>query len=436
MTVPQFGGPAVQLRPVDGADGGCASAAFAPDRVSVAEDTLAAPAQFTGSRLLCIGLGTTTVEPALTGGRLDGIGVYSRALLDALPGAGCEVRGFSYPPIAGLAARAVLTVGRAMPHSFAALSLRDLVTPQQSRLRMPVELYHATDYRIVRMDCPVVATLHDAVTMQFPQWCNPRLRGLKNWAQRNAAQKADHVIALSHFAVAELVRYFGVDERRITVVPCGVTAAWQQQPAADAVAATLQHFGLTPGYFLFVGTLQPRKNIDRILDAYLSLPKEIRRQHQCVIVGRTGWRCAETIARIQRAVAAGEAVVWLDTVDTQAQLRHVYAGAHAFVFPSLHEGFGIPVAEAFAAGVAVVTASTTSLPEVSQGAALEVDPLDVGAIAAAMLALVRDDGLRRRCVDAGLARAALLTWEQTARGTAEVYRQVLGQVPGQLPGCP
>ena len=237
MTLGPQGGPALQLRPVDGLAADQSLPPFSStDPARVGPDAImGAGAGVTAAgcnELLRIGLGTTTVEPALTHGRLDGIGVYSRALLDTLPDAGCSVQGFSYPSARPGSAAAGFTVGHRMPHSFAALSMRDLLTPRTSRLAMPVQLYHATDYRIVRMDCPVVATLHDAVTMQYPQWCSPRLRTLKNWVQRNAAHKADHVIALSQFAVAELVEFFGVDQRRISVVPCGVTAQWALQPAA------------------------------------------------------------------------------------------------------------------------------------------------------------------------------------------------------------
>jgi alpha-1,3-rhamnosyl/mannosyltransferase len=373
---------------------------------------------------LRIGLSTTTVEPALTGGRLDGIGVYSRALLRHLPQSGCSVQPFSFAPYGQ--GPSALSVGEAMPHSFPVSTLRDLATPGAARVHMPtVDLFHATDYRIVRMDCMVLATLHDALPLSHPEWCSPRLRGLKNWLQVKAARKADHVIAVSRFAVAELVQCFGIDERRISVVHNGVDEAWLDAPAADALAATQARYGLKPGYFLFVGTLQPRKNLDRVLQAYLALPPVVRARRQLVVVGAPGWRSEATQARMKAAAQNGENVLWLDRLTGAEQLRHVYAGAGVFVFPSLYEGFGIPVVEAFACGVPVIASNTTSLPEVTRGAALEVDPLSVPDIGAAMLELARDDALRARCIARGRARAVELTWAETARKTAAVYHTLL-----------
>jgi glycosyltransferase involved in cell wall biosynthesis len=372
-----------------------------------------------------VGLGTTMIAPGLTGGRLDGIGVYTAALLRHLPGAGCEVAGYSWPRLRGAAG--AITVGQPMPQSFEAASLRDLATPEVHRVHMPADIFHVTDYRIVRMDCPLVATLHDALPVSHPEWCSPRLRGMKNWLQRKATRKADHVIALSHFAIDELVACFGIDPQRVSVVPCGVDDEWLQAPDPTAAAATLRLHGLRAGYFLFVGTLQPRKNIGRLLDAWLQLPAAVRAEHQLVIVGAPGWRCEELVRRLETARQHGENVVWLANLTDGALLRHVYAGAGVFVFPSLYEGFGIPVVEAFAAGVPVVASDTSSLPEVSRGAALEVDPFDAGAIADAMLALLRDDALRARCIAAGRERAVQLTWRETARQTAAVYHAVLGR---------
>lgn len=370
-----------------------------------------------------VGLGTTMIEPGLTGGRLDGIGVYTDALLRNLGDAGCAVTPYSYPRLRGDAA--AISVGQALPQSFESATLTDLLTPAVNRVHMPADIFHVTDYRIVRMDCPVVATLHDALPIKHPEWCSARLRRAKNWMQRKATHKADHVIALSHFAIDELVECFGVDERRISVVPCGVDAHWFDPVPQQAQDAALAAHGLRPGYFLFVGTLQPRKNIERLLDAYLALPPAIRAERQLVIVGARGWRCETLVARLAAASADGAEVLWLSQVREVDTLRALYAGAGVFVFPSLYEGFGIPVVEAFASGVPVVASNRSSLPEVSRGAALEVDPYDSGAIGEAMQALATQEPLRARCIAAGRARARQLTWHDTALQTAAVYRAVL-----------
>lgn len=374
-----------------------------------------------------VGISTTTIEPACNRGHLDGIGVYTGALMTELPDAGCVVQGYSFPQLGKPRLSQQFSAGLPMQRPFEVQTMRDLFWRDRQHQRLPVDVFHVTDYRVVRMGSPVVATLHDAIPLKFPEWCSPRLRGLKNWLQKTAAARADQVIALSDYAVPELVQYFGIDERRITVVPCGVGAAWLVKPADDEVRQTLSAYGLDTGYYLFVGTLQPRKNVERILDAYLGLPQDLRRERQLVIVGRPGWRCEALLRKMQAAIRDGERIVWLNQLTRQRELLHIYAGAGVFVFPSLYEGFGIPVAEAFATGVPVLTSNTTSLPEVSRGAALEIDPLSVAAIGDAMQQLVRDERLRADCIAAGRLRAAELTWRRTAVETVAVYHCAMGR---------
>jgi alpha-1,3-rhamnosyl/mannosyltransferase len=372
---------------------------------------------------ISVGLSTNLLEPDYVRRGVDGIGVYTSVLLQGLSSYGVDVQGWSFPRFFRTTG---LAVGRALPAAQEVSLLRDLMLPG-CRLRVGADIFHATDYRIVRMNCPVVATLHDASPMRFPEWYGGGVRKLKNCLLRKTVCNADHVIALSHSSVSELVDCYGVDERRISVVPCGVGSHWLVAPPREESDRTLARHGLRSGYFLFVGTLQPRKNVGRILQAYLALPPQVRRERQLVIVGRAGWRCNDLLAQMKDAQQRGEQVIWLNYLAGEDALRHVYARASAFVFPSLHEGFGIPVVEAFASGIPVVTSNTTSLPEVSQGAALEVDPLSVNEIAAAMSSLLEDEALRKRCIADGRMRASQLTWSRTVEKTADVYRSVLAK---------
>ncbi|CAG2128596.1 D-inositol-3-phosphate glycosyltransferase [Cupriavidus yeoncheonensis] len=361
------------------------------------------------------------------GTRADGIGVYTAALARALPNSRCKPTPcfYSSPGLVRRTAKTTSVSGSiAFPRSFhAQAAFSSLGWPLRTEGR--IDVYHATDFHVVRMDCPVVATLHDAVPLKHPEWTSSRLRWLKNWQIRQAGRIADHVIAHARASIPDLVEFFGIEESKISVVPCGIDRHWLQPVETADAATVVSRFGLIPGYFLFVGTLQPRKNVARILAAYLTLPKSVRESCQLVIVGRAGWSCKSEVEAIRAAQAKGERVVWLESITGEKDLKAIYANAGVFVFPSLYEGFGIPVLEAFASGVPVITSNSSSLPEVSAGAAMEVDALSVDDLVAAMERLAEDQNSRNTCIALGRERALHLSWENTASLTAEVYRSVI-----------
>lgn len=367
-----------------------------------------------------IGLSATTLEPWYKNGRPDGIGIYTKHLLDGLVGQGEEAVPLTFPSFTR-SGRPV--VGRPLSTPFPVAVFGAAVAGRLARLRPPVDVYHATDYRIVPMSCPVVATLFDAIPMIDPSMSNQRLRTLKNYLMRKMAGYADVVVAISAYSVAELVEHYRIAEDRIRVVHCGVDADWLDRPEPEFVDRTLATHGLRPGYFLSVGTLQPRKNVERIVAAHALLPEAMRRERPLVVVGRRGWRCDAVVELLQRKEARGE-VRWLPGVADTMELRALYAAAGTFVFPSLHEGFGLPVLEAFASGVPVVTSNTTSLPEVSAGIAWEVDPRSVEAIAGAMEESFADETERLRRIEAGRERARAMGWDAMTERMRGIYREL------------
>jgi glycosyltransferase involved in cell wall biosynthesis len=356
-----------------------------------------------------VGLSETLLHDPRHRERLDGIGIYTQAMHKHLALRG-EVS--VVPVVMGRTAEADLPADCLRFEGPSRLDAALAVIPwRQRRLRSVLDVYFATDYRVpCRSGIPVCATLFDAIPLSHPHWANPRLRFAKNIVLRKSAQCADRVLAISRAMVPQIVEFYDIPEARIAVTPLGVEEAWFKAEPATRLAGIRRTYGLTGKFFLFVGTLQPRKNVERILAAYARLPERVRDEYQMAIAGKAGWSASELVASLRAAATDGK-VRWLARVP-DSDLRALYQAASGFVFPSLYEGFGLPVLEAFASGIPVITSTVTSLPELAQGAALLVDPTDVDAIADAMERIAQDTELVAALVEKGRARATTYTWER------------------------
>lgn len=358
-------------------------------------------------------------------GGVDGIGTYTRELMAAMP-PNVQLQPYLFDAPASLwtGESAAMPLGPFARQALAASLLGVEFQGARAALGGTVDLVHATDHLIPKLrGFPVVATIFDAIPLSHPEWVRYRLKTVKNELWRRTAFWTQHVITISEYSRQQIALHFRLPEERITAIPLGVGAQWFA-PLDEAQSRAVQREHALPGrYFVSVGTLQPRKNIERLLAAHAALPRAL--QHECplLVIGKPGWGCEEVVARFS---GPGLPYVrWLRHLP-DAQLQAVIKQATALVFPSLHEGFGLPVLEAFAAGVPVVTSNTTSLPEVAGDAALMVDPLRVDELADAMRRIAESPELSRQLVARGRERVKMFTWEACAAKTLRVYESVAG----------
>jgi glycosyltransferase involved in cell wall biosynthesis len=284
-----------------------------------------------------------------------------------------------------------------------------------------IDLFHATNYSVPRTNLPLVLTVHDLALLRHPELGTPALRRMVGRVA-DAWPTARRVIADSAATAHDLHELLGVPLARVRIVYPGCTA--QFRAARDAAdAAVLARYQLAEPYVLHVGTFEPRKNLVRLVYAYARATAERRDPPLLVLVGGAGWGDGDPSAAIAATDCAAR-VRRLHTVPTE-DLPALYRGAQLFAYPSLYEGFGLPVLEALACGAPVVTSTASSLPEVAGDAALLVDPRDEAALADALSRLLDDDGLRRELAARGPARAAPFTWTRCAAETLAVYREAL-----------
>jgi len=219
------------------------------------------------------------------------------------------------------------------------------------------------------------------------------------------------------------VNHFGVDPHKVHVIYLGVGENYAPR-SAEELGSVLARFDLSAKSYIFaVGTLEPRKNLIQVIDAYVGLPEAIRKSTPLVIAGMKGWLSGQIEARIRKHEERGE-VRWLGYVPAET-LPLLYSGASMLVYPSLYEGFGLPVLEAMASGIPVITSNRASLPEVAGDVGLAVEPADVEGLRAYMRSLIEDKDEAARRGSLGIARARLFTWQACAQQTLAVYKKAI-----------
>lgn len=283
-------------------------------------------------------------------------------------------------------------------------------------------VYHSPNYFLPAYDGPLVATVHDLSIDRFPETHPVASRRYFALAFRRSLDRADALITDSETVRQELIADYSVAPQRVTAIHLGVDSSFRPH-AEGELRTVLACHGLVRGqYVLSVGTLEPRKRLDQLITAYAGLPAQLRTRFPLVLTGARGW----LNERVRPLIERGQSEGWLRYLGfvSQADLPAIYAGAHAFAMISMYEGFGLPLLEAMASGVPVLTSNRSCMPEVTAGAALLVDPDDVEAIRVQLTRLIEDAPWRAGAMDRGLARAGALTWERCLAQTTEVYRSV------------
>ena len=288
----------------------------------------------------------------------------------------------------------------------------------------PVDVLHVQFTAPPFCPCPVVVSIHDLSFEHLPQTFHRRSRTQLRLTVRHSARRAARILTLSEHTRRDVIDTYGIEPSRITAIP--LAAPHHFYPVEDdrELQRVRHNYGIDGPYILSVGSIQPRKNLARLINAYALLRGKYTQTElpKLVLVGKCAWLYDETLSALEQTGVKDSVIVTGYVPDTD--LPALYSGALCFVYPSYFEGFGLPPLEAMKCGAPVIVGNKTSLPEVVGDAALKVDPFDVTSIAAAIERLINDSVLRRELSVKGRMRAEMFDWRETARQTLEIYQQV------------
>jgi glycosyltransferase involved in cell wall biosynthesis len=360
--------------------------------------------------------------------RRAGLGRYSESLARALvPLLGARL-GFFYNmeegvhPVSGLDGFTTRTVSLGYKPWRMLVWLGQLAHAPFNRLLPGAALYHATEHLLMPLrHVPAVLTVHDLIFRRYPAHHKPLNRWYLNLTMPLYCRRATHIIAVSEQTKRDVMDAYGMPSEKITVIYEAAGPNFAPQPP-DRVAQVRARYNFPARYILSVGTIEPRKNLGRVLNAFEKLHGE-GLVDAFIVVGKKGWLYDDFFAQLERSPARQGVIFpgWVADEDLPA----VYAGAAAVAFPSEFEGFGLPALEGMACGAPVVCSNTSSLPEIAGDAALLVEPTDTDAITGALRRVLSEPELPTELRRRGYAQAAQFSWARAARETVQVYNRVM-----------
>jgi len=286
-----------------------------------------------------------------------------------------------------------------------------------------ISIYHEPNFLPLRFGGPTVVSIHDLSWIRYPE-THPKERvAIMNRILPLALDRVQHVITDSEFIRREVISEFGISADRVTTTLLAPRTLFTPRDEVTRAPTLSKHNLQQRSYFLVVGTLEPRKNVETAVRAHAGLPESIRRQFPLVLVGMRGWLTSPLEGELTVPVERAE-VRPLGFV-TDDELADLYSGATALVYPSVYEGFGLPPLEAMACGSPVITSNVSSLPEVAGDAAVMHDPMDTDALRKAMKRFIDDEDFWREKAAASVKQAARFSWARCAKETIAVYRAAM-----------
>ena len=288
--------------------------------------------------------------------------------------------------------------------------------------RSGIDLLHVQYIAPFGLAMPYVVSLHDILHETYPQFYPRKIRRLMSLLYPLSARRAHTVLALSEFTKSQVMSLYNIPAERIEVVYPGVSHEFYPRADSSKILAVMQKYAIDGDYILYVGRIEPRKNIQALIQAVMLLDRKKELPCKLVVAGMMDPMLAEYYHSI-RSMAMSDKILFTGGV-AQEDLPYLYSGAKAFVYPSHGEGFGLPVIEAMACGTPVIASNVTSLPEAVGDAGIMVDPQDTEALAAAIGNVLGDASLRKQMAARGVQHAAKFSWKGTAAQVFSIYQRI------------